>query len=330
MCSIRILLFFILVEAFKCKEAMLNESVKDFLMESRSRLNNWNKLLPKLKEIMPSKFNRSWTNFDSPFWLRMANQALYLQYLQEKKEKKSMLKFELAKKIPFIKKITNQCLTDPWSNMDSCKFEMLSKNIQLLCLIENLDSYQIENFFKLVNSTNSEVYSKFCWIVYAIHYLEQCQINMLIDEDHCGLNNVELIIKLIIKKFSLVQHSGIHEPFDSFYSKAFKDRAMQTLTQILILLNNLKIGASINRLAMESEKLYEYKFNLERLLNHLLNEYAHDKVKFDFKFKIADKQEKFKIISKIIDLKISDLINLSVKMVLKNLAKHVKVLDSDF
>lgn len=329
----RFLLFAILFEAYKCKKVMTNESVNDYLYDSRSRLNNWNKLLPKLKEILPKKYNRSWSHLDSPFWLRMANQAQYLQYLHKKNEKKSYIKFQLAKRIPFIKKLVNQCLVDPWSNIDSCKFDLLNKKIHFLCLIENTESFKIENLFNMINSNSSEVYSKFCWIIYAINYLEQCQINMLLDEDHCGLNNIEMIIKLIIKKFKTTQFSQFHEPLNSFYFKTFKNRAMQILTQILIFLNNIKneiFGVYRNMVIIDSEKFYELKFNLEKLLNHLLNEYAHDKLKYDIKFKIMNQHERFKMISEIIDLKILRLVNFSIRMILNNLFKQIKSLRNEF
>lgn len=330
---VKFLLLAILFEASKCKKVMVNESVKDFLLDSRSRLNDWNKLLPKLKEILPKKFNRSWSHLDSPFWLRMANQAQYLQFLQKKNEKKSLLKFELAKRIPFIKKIVNQCLNDPWSNIDSCKFDILNKKIQLLCLVENIESFKIENLFKMINSNSSEVFFKFCWIIYAINYLEQCQINMLIDEDHCGLNKIELIIKLVIEKFKTIQFGHFYEPLNSFYFRTFKNRAMQILTQILIFLNNVKneiFGIYRNMMIIDSEKFYEFKFNLEKLLNHLLNEYAHEKVKFDIKYKILNKHQRFKMISKIIDLKILRLVNFSIRMILNNLFKQFKNLNNEF
>lgn len=323
MCSIKIFILILLVETYKCKEAQTNRSVNDFLIDSRSRLNNWNKILPKLKEILPEKFNRSWSNLDSPFWLRMANQAQYLQYLQEKNRKISILKFELAKKIPFIKKITNQCLADPWSSVNLCKFNFLNRNIQLLCLVENLEPYQIENLFNLANSKTSELFSKYCWIIYAINYLEQCQINMLIDEDRCSPNDIELVIKLIIKK---IDSNGLFDPFNDFFFKKFKTRSMQILTQILILLNNIKnndiFGFSVNMMIADSEKFYEFKFNLEKLLNYLLNEYAIEKARIDLSFKLSNKHDRFKITSHIIDLKIANLVNFSLHIILKNLFKQ--------
>ncbi|CAF0909295.1 unnamed protein product [Brachionus calyciflorus] len=307
----------------------VNETVKEFLLESNSRFNEWDKMLPTLNETIFKNFRRIWSNSDVPFWLRMANQALYLEYSRHKEEQKTLVKLDMARKIPFIKKLTNKCLDNPWSNLHECNFDTLNKNIQFLCLIENVNSFRIENLFRFKNYS-SESYSKFCWLVYGINYLEQCQINMFTDEINCGLNHIELFTKLMIKKLNLTERSELeaHQgPIYDFYVGIFKDRSMQILTQLLILLNNLKNDPNdfnVNHILTNSERYYELKYNLEKVLNHLLNEFAETKAKYDVRYKLFDKQGKFMIISNLIDKKVASLVDSSTRIILNHLVKLIR------
>lgn len=308
--------------------------VQEYILNSNFRLNEWNRLIPRLNELLYQKERvKPWSSREIPFWLRMANQALYLEYDKHKNEQKLLIKLDMAKKIPFIKTYISKCLSNPWSNSQECNFETLDKYIQLICLIENVSSFRIERFFRYPNVSALEGYENFCWIIYAINYLEQCQLNMFTEELNCGLTNVDLFIKLVLKRIEMSKQDILfakYKPIYEYYFEIFKERSMQSLAQLLILFNNLnRISAkNINRNMLNTLNYFELKLNLEKLLNFLVNEYAEKLVKTDLGYKFENKQNRFQILSNVIDKKIRSLVNNSLRIILKHVMNLIKILNT--
>ena len=304
--------------------ADVNDSINEYLYDSNSKIKEANKLLPKLEEVYNK--NQPWASKNVPFWLKMANQALYLEYERYKNEKKFLIKLELAKKLPYTRNMTNFCLSNPWSDNSNCDFDKLNKNIKLLCLIDNTNIIKIESkldYFRMNPNKSYYKYDLFCWIIYLINYVEQCQLNLLIDEINCSLNNIEIFLKLIIKKINFTkENDGYYlnnnlKSIYEFYFDIAKERSMQLLIQILLLFNS----------SQDNPKLFETRLNFERILNYLLNDHVEKETKYDLLYKVSNKSKQFQISMKLIDKKVKSLFEYSTKIILKhafNLIKYIK------
>ncbi len=303
-----------------------DSSLNDYLYNSNTKINEWSQILPQV--VQQSKKNANpWSAIDQPFWLRMANQALFLKNKELKDKKKLLININFSKKIPFIREFTNKCLKNPWYNKIYCDFKQIKSNIEMMCLVEGVENM----FFDNLSNKKSISYKYFCWIVYAINYIEQCQISLLTDETNCSLNSIELIIKLILQKTNIIitiEKNDILKYTAEFYTKLFKERAMQILIQILLLFNdnmsNLNNEVSIDKL---NAKL-EIKINLEKLLDYLLNDYVEYVLNKDIDFKLKKKDEKFHVISNLISKKIKSLTEYSIRIILKHIYYEIKYLNS--
>jgi hypothetical protein len=302
-----------------------NSSLNDYLYNSNVRINEWSQLLPKL--VQEAKKNPNpWSAIDQPFWLRMANQALFLRNKKIKDEKKLVIKIDFTKKIPFIREFTNKCLKNPWYNKVYCNFKQIKSNIEVMCLMEGVENM----LFNDLSNRKSISYRYFCWIVYAINYVEQCQISLLTDETNCSLNSIELMIKLVLQKINNIitfENNDILKYTAKFYSRLFKERAMQILIQILLLfndnMNSFNNEVNIDKL---NAKL-EIKLHLEKLLDYLLNDYVEFVLDKDIDFKLKKKDEKFHVISNLISKKIKSLTEYSIRVILKHIYYEIKYLN---
>jgi hypothetical protein len=131
--------------------------VKSFLQKSDSLLDSNNEILSSLHSIK-----------NAPFWLEMANQALRLQNKINETKKKNLILHRFLNKLPHLRKVTNLCLIDPWSNSGKCSFETLIKSLSLLCLVDNSNGVasSLEVFKTISCSSNTYDYKIFCWITY--------------------------------------------------------------------------------------------------------------------------------------------------------------------
>ena len=302
-----------------------SSSLNDYLYNSNMRLNEWSQVLPKI--VQKERENpKPWSAIDQPFWLRMANQALFLKHKKIKDEKKLLVKIDFSKKIPFIKEFTDKCLKNPWYNKNYCNFKQIKSNIEIMCLAEGVENM----FFDNLSFKKQISYKYFCWIVYAINYIEQCQISLLTDETNCSLTSIELIIKLVLHKMNTtiaIETNHILKYTTKFYSRLFKERAMQILIQILLLFNDnmSSLNNEVNISKLNSK--IEIKIHLEKLLDYLLNNYVEYVLDKDIDFKLKKKDEKFHIISNIISKKIKSLTEYSIRIILKHIYHEIKYLN---
>ena len=318
----------------------LNETVSPYLNDNLRNLyteyNNFNVIIPKLNQyqrFLNRDFNLPFQDSNLPYWLRMANQALYLDYTNYKNTNILLMKLDMAKKIPYLRKLTNVCLSNPWSNTDACSLKKITKNIEFLCLIDNSSpsfvsddtvfrkfKYSYQNLNDPINSD----YKLFCWIIYGINYLEQCQLRLMIDESNCSLSNIELMINLILIKLnSTEQMNKIYtnnlKLIYKHYSNLFTDRSMQILTQILILFKNQNI---INN-NLDYEKNQMTRFHLERLLSYLLNGYINEKLNNFPRYFLLDDFHKSKEYTYLISQKLRDLNHISLKFILSKISNTI-------
>ena len=315
-----ILLVYLLINYFLKASTYLDKNNKsspylnEHLINLYSEYNHFNVIIPKLKDFnYVNNLKLPWIDESTPFWLKMANQALYLDYKNYKNTKILLMKLDLAKKLPYLRKLTNICLINPWSNIKACNLKKITKNIDFLCLIDN--STPDLNFF----TKNYSNYNKFCWIIYAINFLEQCQLRLIIDETQCSLNNIELIINLVLIKFNSTEKMNLlfannFKLIYEHYASLFKERSMQILTQILILLKNRNIFNSV----INEEKLLITKIHLDKLLSYLLDIYISEKLKeFPAYYLLSD----YKINKQfLLTEKLKDLNDASMKFVLSRVS----------
>jgi hypothetical protein len=300
----------------------------NYLLEGREKFE-----LPKKKQILPSindysiekKTYKLWSQKDVPFWLRLANQAMYLQFDKIKDKHKLLLKIEIAKKLPYLKKKTYLCLMNPWFNDDvSCKFENIRSNIEFLCLIQNSNPVELQNNILSSTSTGYNDVSSLCWIIYAVNYLEYCQIKLIIDQIHCSFSNIELIIKTVLKRYKativLNKNVGLDRlrPIYEFYYDIFEEKAMEISTQILLLIND-----------QHFKEFIPIKIGIQRILNYLLfkfaQKYEHNS---NVKSRVMTNEDKFKISMQIIDNKIEKLTEISIRFLLKHVFKLIQKIDN--
>jgi hypothetical protein len=288
---------------FKCGEnsKLIFNSLEDFLIYSNGRNEKANNSLLNIEQ--------SNVNNLGPFWLRMANQALFLEYIKHKHQKKITMKHELSKKLPYLKKITNNCLENPWANEDFCKFKKLDRNIKLLCLIEDVNMVQLGP-----KETQQSLYLSFCWLIYLINYLEECQINLLIDEKNCSFEKIEAFLKLVMKRINLPSKNkpfGHLEEFYKLYFESVREKSMEILIEILILFDNFNF------------RVYR-KFDFVEILNGLLEDFVKKELNSSLEYKLSNKKAKFNMQINLIDKKISNLVTISKRVILKHLLNSLK------
>ena len=111
------------------------------------------------------------------------------------------------------------------------------------------------------------------FISLGINYLEQCQSRMLIDEVQCSLKNIELLIRLVLAKSKETSkfYTNNFQTVFKFFMNIFKERSMQILTEILILLKKKTFILKENHNEMS---IWIVQSNMEKLLDNLLNEYV--------------------------------------------------------
>ena len=307
----------------------LNEN----LINLYSETNRFNLFLPKLNEVneLNSKnINLPWTNPNASYWINLANQAELLDHENIKYKQIFMIKLDLAKKLPYLKKQTNICLINPWSNHEVCSLKKLTKNIEFLCLIDNSNSKFVSNqiFSKIFK--NSSFYSKilsdyrvFCWLIYAVNYLEQCQLKFMINEVQCSLTNIIITVNLVLVKFNSKNIDKIYinnfKIIYNYYSNLFRERSMQVIMEILILLNNRNIVKTY----LKEDKIFLTKIYLDRSLSYLLNNYVKSKLNELQNYFLFDKLSKNEKISYILNEKLSYLNDVSVKLILSKLKYRV-------
>ena len=141
----------------KCEENknLMFETLEDFLLNSNRKVEKTNTHLAYFDRVLNTHYPNS-----HPFLLRMTNQALFLEHNKYKDHKKTLWKIELSKKLPYIKRMTNECLRNPWSNEKNCKFEILNRNIKFLCMLD--DVYKLDSKEQKEND-----YLSFCWIIFS-------------------------------------------------------------------------------------------------------------------------------------------------------------------
>lgn len=315
----------------------LNEHLKNLYSE----YNNFNVIIPKLTEYQRfhnKQLNLPWQDFNTPFWLKMANQAMLLDYENFKNSKILLMKLDLSKKLPYLKKLTNICLSNPWSNIDTCSLKKITKNTEFLCLIDNSSPQFVEknSIFKLFkyssDNSNDQIssdYKVFCWIIYGINFLEQCQLKLMIDETQCSLDNIQLIINLIlIKVNSTEQINRIYtnnlKIIYKHYSNLFIEKSLQILTQLLILFKN-----NSNHYNLNEDNLVVTKYNLDKLFTFMLDFYVKEKIKNLPTYYLLDDYEKYKQFSFLLTEKLKDLNDVSNKLILNRVANLVENLKSN-
>jgi len=157
--------------------------------------------------------------------------------------------------------------------------------------------------------------------------LEQCELNLLIDEINCSLNNIELFLKLVITKINQTTKgdstylSTNLKPIYKHFFKQFNERAMQILVEILILFNNKNGQITLN------PKIFEFKLNFEKILNYLLNDFVEKKLEKRLEYKLKDSKERFEMASALIDEKVTSLTKFAIKMILRHVDDLIKYLN---
>jgi len=292
----------------KCDEnsKLIFNSLEDFLLYSNGRNEKAN---TSLLNVEQSENEKSSVNNLGPFWLRMANQALFLEYIKHKHQKKISMKHELSKKLPYLKKLTNNCLENPWSNEDFCRFKTLDRNIKLLCLIEDVNVVQLRR-----EDSQQSLYLSFCWLIYLINYLEECQLNLLIDEKNCSFEKIETFLKLVMKRINLPSRNksfGHLEEFYKLYFDSVREKSMEILVEILILFDNFNFH------------VYR-KFDFVEILNVLLEDFVKKELTSNIQYKLSNKRAKFNMQINLIDKKISDLVTISKRVILNHLLNSLK------
>ena len=290
----------------------VKKSLDDFLLDSNAKLSMPNRLLPNTHLE-----SRKWADKQdsTPIWLKMANQALFLEYDKHKNHKKLLIKLELANMLPHLQNMTNTCLRNPWFDEDVCDFEHLDKNIKLMCLVEN-----VAEAINPIKTKSDQTYQLFCWLIHSITYIEQCQLNLIVDEENCSLQRIELFLNLIHRKLSSfikndpVYLRGDFEAFFKFYIDLVRERSMQIIVEILLLFE--KYHSNFGQLQL--------KFTLEKLMNRLLNDFVRKQLASDLEYKLGDTQSKSQLELHIIDKKIRSLVKFSLEMILKHLVNLIK------
>jgi hypothetical protein len=310
------LLFVILFLIFpqqlvKCEENknLTFDTLEDFLLNSNRKVEKSNTPLVYLDHVLNTHYPNSKRK---SFLLRMTNQALFLEHNKYKDHKKTLWKIELSKKLPYIKRMTDKCLRNPWSNEKNCKFEILNQNIKLLCMFD--DVYKFDSPEQKVN-----VYLSFCWLIFSINYLEVCQVNLLIDEHSCSLKKIEIFLNLIIKKLDFLVKDkpgrwNHLEKFFKLYFDSVKDKSMEILIEILILFDHFNINP-------------HEKLNFGSMLNKLLEDFVNAKLKFNLNYKLGDTDDKFYMKLHLIDKKINKLIVFSKRKILKHLLNSIQLIN---
>ena len=249
-----------------------------------------------------------------------------------------MFKLELSKKLPFIRERTSACLRNPWLNQFACTFEKLTRQIEFLCLVENVSPLAVDwRLFGGSRERKAKAYRLFCWIIYAVNYLEHCQAHLLIDPATCSLNSIELIVKLVIKECNstlLLANSNIEQSSFSaiteHYCERFNERSMQILVQILVLFESNY--DQLTSIALEKFKLYgrlgAYKLNILGLLNYLLNEYAVQVLRSYPVAHFIGNQERYELKNFVKKAKIAQIFEYSQSFILKHVLDLIKRLRS--
>lgn len=332
-----VLLFSCIIKISSLETNSSSPYLNDNLRNLYSEYNHFNVIIPKLDEyhrFLNRDLTLPFQDSSSPYWLRMANQALFLDYTYYKNTKLALMKLDMAKKVPYLRKLTNVCLSNPWSNRVACSLKKITKNIEFLCLIDNSnpdfvsDSTVFTKFKYSYDSANdliSSDYKLFCWMIYGINYLEQCQLRLMIDESDCSISNIEFMINLILVKLnSTEQMNKIYtnnlKLIYKHYSSLFIERSMQILTQLLILVKNQDFA---NNERLNYEKIQITRFHLERLLTYLLNGYIIDKLNKLPKFFLLDDYHKSKEYSYLITQKLRDLNHISLKFIMSKISNTI-------
>lgn len=323
--SVFFCLFFCLINFNNCESTSpyLNENLINLYSEN----NRFNLLLPKLNELYGLNHNHlylPWMNTNASYWVKLANQAKFLEHENLKYKEIFTIKLDLAKKLPYLKKQTNICLLNPWSSPEACSLKKLTKNIEFLCLIDNSNPKFVSDqiFFKAFKS--SLMYSKilsdyrvFCWLIYAINYLEQCQLTLMINEVQCSLANIMLTVNLVLIKLNSTKkidkiYINDFKIIYNYYSNLFRERSMQVIMEILILLNNQNIlNTNLNE-----EKIFITKLHFDRLLSYLLNNYVKSRLNELRKYFLFDELKQNEKITYILNEKLRYLNDISVKLIL--------------
>ena len=310
-----------------------NLDLNEFLLDSNVKINSLDRSVPRLSKLVARKdLTQPWLLSRSrPFWSRIAQQAIYLNKQNAKYAQKLAFKLEIAKKLPYLKRLTNDCLNYPWHHTVGCEFKQVTRNIELICLIEGVEKLSIQDMLHYDRAHTKRIdfkYDLFCWIILAINYLEQCQLNLLIDEHDCSLSKIELLTKLVVEKINTTisapptdvninyYHLSNLQPIYDHYFDVFKDRAMQILIGVLILMKNNYVEDDADEVA--TYRMFEAKLNLEKLLNYLLNDYVERTIANDIEFRVRSQHEQFQIVSELINAKIKTLRDKSAQLFLKH------------
>lgn len=146
---------------------------RDFLKSSESLFDSQNELLGNLKPLKKQKNNPLSTE-NVPFWLALSNRALFLQYQIYKSDRQQKMRLDLVRKIPYLKRETNQCLHDPWSSPKHCSLKEVVQNLDFICLVDNSSNDFVkdglDNFEAKTPSIHSN-YQFFCWIIFGSYLL---------------------------------------------------------------------------------------------------------------------------------------------------------------
>jgi hypothetical protein len=285
----------------------VNESIRSFIYSSNAMLPKHNELLHVLSESVRSKT-------EMPIVVAMANRAFHLQYERHQMQQKLLLKLELSRKLKSLKKAIKICLMNPWHYGSACDYKKLTGYISLSCLIDDTNQALIDKHLRIKkNSGNNLNYTLFCWIIYAINFIEYCQLNILntksrIYATRCSIDSIQIMIQLTLTKIEettknnyFYLNTNIKSLFESFFEK-FKNRSMQIIVTVLLFVNK-KLMRTFDP---QARSLYHYqlKVQLEAILNYLLNNVAVAFLKKHPKYRLLDKQKLFEVMNDFAKMKI--------------------------
>lgn len=228
---------------------------RNYLLHTNSKLLN-------IKNRILSQINHM-----KALWPTIADRARYLENEHHKKVIKNLVHKEIARQVPLIRDFTDKCLLGTLLSLndtDYCNLNQVNKNVQLLCLFENSGHLNFEEYFRR-SSRKEKIYMKYCWLVYAIVYLEECHVKIF--KDNCEINKIELFIKLIYRKLKNIEQFLESNPYYInslffYYVSRFKDLSMRISFRILLIIEYiLSDDENRNRLS-----LLEMKNKIESLI----------------------------------------------------------------
>jgi hypothetical protein len=145
------------------------------------------------------------------------NQKFLADHHKIKIEVLQRLKTDLPFTIVVVEKLLHECLNEQLSD---CDLKRLQPFLELVCILE-IKSYIYQRF-----KFHSDSSQNFCWIIYAIHFLEQCRSRLNTDRMNCLPQYIDLVIKGVQDKMEKIRSSKKSSILD-YYVNLFYARSMQ-------------------------------------------------------------------------------------------------------